>query len=125
MKTAEVLMSLRSDINMSYFLNLKWNGKTYTLQTSCSSSSEEDLENVRTNARRKRRRIQSLEKIPPINRNRRNKQPSSSYKSKGLKKSTAPVLKSYLSSTTPTLTPLPSQVSTDGIFIYIVCNCCL
>ena len=59
-------------------------------------------------------RIQSLEKKPPVNRNRRNKQPSNSYKFKGLTKSTEPVLKSYLSSTTPTLTPFPSQVSTDG-----------
>ena len=111
-------MSLRSDIDMSSFLNLKWNGKTYTLQSSCSSSSEEDLDKVRTNARRKRRRIQSLEKIPPVNPNRRNKQPSNTYKSKGLKKSTAPVLKS----TTPTLTPLPSQVSTNGtLSIYYYC----
>ena len=46
-------------------------------------------------------RIQSLEKKPPVNRNRRNKQPSNSYKFKGLTKSTEPVLKSYLSSTTP------------------------
>ena len=93
-------MSLRSDVDMFSFLNLKWNDKTYILQTSCSSGSEEDLENVLKNARRKRRRIQSLEKIPPVNRNRRNKQPSNSHKSKGLKKSTA---------------PLPSQVSIDGM----------
>ena len=73
----------------------------------------EVLENVRTNPRRKRQRIQGLEKIPTVNRNRRNKQPSNSYKFKELKKSTEPVLKSYISSTTPTLTPLPSQVSTD------------
>ena len=59
-------------------------------------------------------RIQSLEKKPPVNRNRRNKQPSNSYKFKGLTKSTESVLKSYISSTTPTLTPLPSQVSTEG-----------
>ena len=78
-KTAKVLKSLRSNINMSSFLNLKGNGKCTLLQTSC---------------------------------NRRNQQPSNSYKFKGLTKST--VLKSYLSSTTPTLTPLPSQLSTDG-----------
>ena len=38
---------------------------------------------------------------------------SNSYKFKELKKSTEPILKSYISSTTPMLTPLPSQVFTD------------